>query len=56
MTTTTVTVHQVKAVRIARTMDLDEQLNREIRIELEDGKTIMLDLYTTNDELNVEIE
>lgn len=56
MTTTTVTVHQVKAVRIGRTIDLDDRINREIWIDLVDGNAIMLDMYTTNDELNMEIE
>ena len=56
MTTGTLTLHAVQRIEVTPAMRLGtDRVTRDIVIKLEDGTTLTIELFTTNDELKLEI-
>lgn len=51
----TMILRNVKAVRITEAADINDQQTREIEIDLHDGTSITIELWTTHETLKLEI-
>jgi hypothetical protein len=51
----TLSLQNVKQVRFTHATAINEKTTREIEITLDNGSTFVIELWTTNDELKLEI-
>lgn len=55
MINSTMTLRNVKAVRITKSAQINDKQTREIEIDLDDGTTMAIELWSTYDKLTLEI-